>query len=185
MSRQTSITFLLGPSGVGKSTLGAWLAEDCDALHMEIDQYPSQDGIDAEGLREEWEAFLAGASAADLVAVIRRKISGANASGSVLSFPSGLVFSAGHLDSLAKARVIVVVLYGTAADCINAFLKREVEHRRVPAANLVEHWISNNRDSYVAFSRPEWAPFRVSAFREGKRVSRAKLVAEVRRRVGA
>jgi len=178
------IVFLLGPSGVGKSTLGQWLAEDSALLSLEIDRFPRGDGIDAEGLRKEWDSFFSGGSPAPLVAAIRSRVAEAKAAGAVLSFPSRLVLNASRLHELRDLGVTSLVLYGTAAACLNAFLEQEKMLKRV-AGDLVEFWFSQNRHSYFEFSRPEFAPFRVVAFQKDKRVSRADLVAEVQQRAAA
>jgi len=76
--------------------------------------------------------------------------------------------------------IVVVVLYGTGAECMDAFLARECATGRGLG---VDHWITNNRDIYAEFSRPDYAPYRVAAFDNGRHRSRAALVDEIRRRL--
>src|SRR5438105_14899601 len=99
------VVFLLGPSGAGKSTLSGWLAEDAFLFHLEIDPFPTGDGIDAAGLRAEWDSFLSGKSAGPLVAAILHKAASARAAGAVLSFPSRLLLSINQLSELRRAGV--------------------------------------------------------------------------------
>lgn len=177
------IVFLLGPSGAGKSTLASWLAEDSALLHLEIDAFPN-DGIDAAGLRAEWDSFWSNASASALVIAIQTRVAAAGTPGAVLSFPSTLVLSLTHLNVLRNAGVTSLVLYGSAAGCLDAFLEQDAKVRRVNG-DPVEHWLANNQHAYFTFSRPEYAPFRVAVFRNGGRVPREDLVAEVQRRAAA
>jgi hypothetical protein len=66
--------FVLGPSGVGKSSLGHWLERDLALLHLEHDIYPEPgNGIDALGLRAEWNAFHDRGDASALVKVLESK----------------------------------------------------------------------------------------------------------------
>src|SRR5262249_2354442 len=160
------IVFLLGPSGVGKSTLAQWLAEDVVLLYLEIDRYPNGDGIDVEGFRVEWDSFLSGGSPVPLVSLIRSRIAQEKATAAALSFPSTLVLSGSRLGELRDVGVTSLVLYGSAAACLNGFLEQEKLLKRV-AGDLVEFWLSRNRHSYFEFSRPDFAPFRVEAFRNG------------------
>jgi energy-coupling factor transporter ATP-binding protein EcfA2 len=177
------IVFLLGPSGAGKSTLASWLAEDSALLHLEIDVFPN-DGIDAAGLRAEWDPFWSDASASALVMAIQTRVAAAGTPGAVLSFPSTLFLTLTHLVALRDAGVTSLVLYGPAADCLDAFLAHEANVRRVNG-DPIEHWLANNRNTYFAFSRPEFAFFRVAVFRNGARVCREDLVAEVQHRAVA
>ena len=128
--------------------------------------------------------FPVGWAPDSLVAVIRSGISEAKAAGGVLSFPSTLVLSAARLNELRAAGVTSLVLYGSAAACLDSFLEQEKRLSRV-SAEPVGHWFANNQLPYLEFSRPEFAPFRLSVFRNGERVSRLDLVAEVQKRAAA
>src|SRR5207248_3072918 len=66
-----NIIFVLGPSGVGKSDLSKALAEKLDYEFYEIDQWPKVDGIDAHGLRDEWDEFCRSANAERLADLLR------------------------------------------------------------------------------------------------------------------
>jgi shikimate kinase len=179
------VVFLLGPSGAGKSTLGRWLAEDAKLHHLEIDQFPHADGIDTAGLRTEWEEFISGVAARPLVEAIRSRALAAGSSGAVLSFPSLLVLSAQQLSAVTREGVTVIILYCPASECIAAFLCGEKQRPRVQGTDPVHHWVSNNRDSYIAFSRPEFASIRLEVFRNGARTSRPALVSGVLERCAA
>jgi hypothetical protein len=172
-----SILFLMGPSGVGKSTLAGWIAKDLGLLHIEIDRFPEGDGIDLEGLRTEWDAFWNGRNMGPITSTLLTRASSADCSGVILSFPSGVVPSSEHLEAAEKARVRVIVLYGTGAECLGSFLRRELASGR----NLsVEHWIQNNALYYARFSEPRFAAHRLLVFERGEFQDRRKLVAKVK-----
>src|SRR5205807_2067632 len=121
------------------------------------------------GLRAEWDSFLSGKSAGPLVAAILHKAASARAAGAVLSFPSRLLLSINQLSELRRAGVTSVVLYGSTTECLEAFLAQEKRLGRVNG-DPVQHWLFNNQQAHVEFSRPEFAPFRLAAFRNGERV---------------
>lgn len=174
------IIFLVGPSGSGKTELGSWLAEDLKMLHLEIDRWPDGDGIDLEGLRPAWEAFLGNGQAATLAEVIRTRVAHARRQGAILSFPSVLVLSPALIRAAEQAGIQSFVVYGTGAQCLTAFLERE----RTTGRRLnQEHWLQNNSTSYMEYSREEFAPYRLGAFTEGGHRTRGDLVAEVETRL--
>jgi hypothetical protein len=169
--------FLFGPSGAGKSTLAAWVATDLGYLHLEIDCFPKGDGIDLEGLRVEWDCFWVRGDARPLARVLRVRARAGGRSGVILSFPSNVVLCSQHIAATARAGIRVLVLYGTGAECLEAFLERE----RASGRGLgVDHWILNNARAYAAFSAPIFAGLRVTAFEGGQFRTRAALVAEIK-----
>lgn len=174
------IVFLLGPSGSGKTTLGRWLAEDLRFLHLEIDRWPEGDGIDLAGLRAEWDAFLGSGQADNLAAAIRDRVSEAGRRGAVLSFSSMLLLDPDLIRAAERHGIRAFVLYGTAADCMQAFLNREQATGR---GLDQEHWRRNNTHTYIAYSGTEFAPDRLEAFSSGIPRGRHDLVAEVQRKV--
>jgi len=174
------IILLLGPSGSGKTTLGDWLAEDLQILHLEIDRWPDGDGIDLEGLRTEWDAFVGTGQAARLAAVIRDRVRRVGRQGAVLSFPSILVLSPALIRTAEQQGIRPFVLYGTGAECLDAFLERE---RKTGRRLGQKHWIQYNAYSYIAYSQEEFARHRLGTFASGERRQRADLVAEVKKKL--
>lgn len=178
--RPTPIVFLIGPSGAGKSTLAAWAAEELGLLHLEIDRYPHGDGADLEGLRPAWDAFWLDSDARALAAAVRDRAASGKAVGAILSFPSGVVPGDEQIDALAREDITLVVLYGSGAECFDAFLRRE--HTRTTRLG-VDHWIRHNANPYAALSAPRFAPFRLTVFDDGAFRSRAALVSAIERRL--
>ena len=182
MPQSINILFLLGPSGSGKTTLGNWLEEDTDFgwQHIEIDRWPEGDGIDLEGLRPEWDAFCTSANAKPLAITINARLASARFRGATLSFPSGVVLSNQHLIAAEQAGIGTLILYGTGADCMEAFLKRGRESRR---GLNEDHWKLNNAHSYAEISQPIYAKYRILAFDQGQRRERVALLKEIKGRL--
>jgi len=174
------IVFLLGPSGSGKTQLAVWVAEDLGFVNIEIDRWPEGDGIDLEGLRNEWNAFNLG-QPAELASKIRKRANGGQKqNGAVLSFPSKLVLPISIIENAESQGFRFFILYGTGAACLDAFLRRERQTRRELSA---DHWILNNARSYAEFSRPEFSKYRLMALGPSRHRTRGNLVAEVKRRL--
>lgn len=180
-SKALPALFVLGPSGAGKSSLGNALSARLGWLHVEFDQ-DSQDGVTKSGLREEWDAFYNEHQADRLAATLQCRATAGGKSGLVVSMPSLVVLMPKHITAATAAGISTIVLYGTGAECLQAFLQREVATGRSLTA---EHWISNNAVTYAIHSRPEYAAIRVSAFCFGSRRPVEEVVAEVCCRVGA
>ena len=174
------IVFLLGPSGAGKSTLGRWLAEDCGFHHIEIDRRVEGDGIDLAGLRPEWDAFYLNGEVTGLASSIRDRVSNVGATGAVLSFNSMLCLDPRTIQAAERQGIRTFILYGSAADCLHTFLRREEAMR----SGLDQaHWLRNNAQTYIEHSRTEYSPYRLRTFVMGKHRVRNEIVAEVQTRL--
>jgi|ERR1035438_3903464 adenylate kinase family enzyme len=161
MKRTNEILFVLGPSGSGKSDFAKFLEKQNRWLRLEIDQFPKGDGIDINDLRQQWDLFYPARNAIELAKELRKRTDEAGRTRCVISFPSGLVLSPGHIAAAEEASIQVVYLYGSAAHCVNAFLERE----RISGRNLdFNHWLLNNRESYLAMSDPVFERYRVHVF---------------------
>jgi len=173
--------FVLGPSGVGKSSLGHWLLDDLAMLHLEHDIYPEPgDGIDSLGLRAQWNPFCACGDASALVKLLEGRAAEAGKTGTVLTFSGVVVLPPDILRRAEVAGIATVVLYGSGSACVNAFLTRE----KATGRNLgFEHWVLNNNRCYMALSSPEFAPWRIDAFVDEVHRDRGDLVDQVRDRL--
>jgi adenylate kinase len=67
------IVFLVGLSGVGKTTVAGWLESDLSFVHLNIDRDDGHDGIAMSGLRVEWNTFLRTLDAKILAVAIRKQ----------------------------------------------------------------------------------------------------------------
>ncbi len=150
------IWFVLGPSGTGKSCFGKYLNNIKNFYHMEIDQF-HQDGIDVHGLRQVWDAYYKKFEPCGLIKEIKRRTKKSGKSNCVLTFPGNLILTKNHISAVSE-NISIIYLYGSAARCIIAFLKREQETNR----NLkLEHWIKYNHTTYITISEPEFESNRV------------------------
>ena len=165
---------ILGPSGVGKSSFGEWLAAERNWLHLEIDRYP-EDGIDLHNLRAEWNEFCERGNPGLLAKVLRERLAPSSKINCVLTFPGCLVLPPERIISAANAGVRTIYLYGSAAHCITAFLKRE---EKTDSPLGLDHWISNNHEngSYIEMSKPALAPYRIHVFTHmGDRIQQVEV----------
>lgn len=183
------IFFILGPSGVGKTTLCDHLALH-GMLHINFDR-PDCNGVDQEGLRSEWNAFLDDRNPQTLAEAIRHRVRGAARGGATITCPSGIVPSATtdaigprlcrrYLSQLSATGFCTVILYGSRDDCIRAFLRREAGSGRGLGQN---HWDENNHYWAHKFQPTDFAEKIVLTFRNGAHRPLAELVAEILSRV--
>lgn len=164
-----NIWFILGPSGVGKTHVSHFVAEQKNWLHLEIDQFSIQgiDSYDIEGtefhdLRLEWDIFRKLKLAKPLIKKIIRKYEEAGKAGAILSFPSTIVLSLAHIKRLAR-EVEVIYLFGEQEFCINSFLQREDRLKRGLGLST---WQGANRSMYLALSDPRLQLYAVNVFNE-------------------
>lgn len=160
MSKSYWTFFILGPSGAGKSCFSQYLNKEINWLHLEIDQF-TNDGIAVHDLRREWDAFYISRDPGDLSEALCERTVRADKPGCVVSFPGNLVLSPEHITAAEKASIEVAYLYGSAAHCVNSFLKRE--HKSGRRLDLY-HWLSNNSRAYLEMSHPRFEPYRVHVF---------------------
>jgi shikimate kinase len=166
--------FVLGPSGVGKSDLSKALAERLEFEFYEIDQRP-KDGIDAHGLRDEWDEFYGSANPERLLNLLRGRIDTAGKQGIVLGFPGKLILNGSRLGSL-KGKVRVVYLAGREGQCLDAFLARE---RQTGRGLDALYWAHNNQSIFDFLRTDEAKPHIVLAFDERARRNTEQVLAEI------
>jgi len=127
-------------------------------------------------IRHEWKLFYQQKNTLPLVRALRQRMTSANKTNCILTFSSEQVMSPEHIRVCAPS-IQICYLYGSAAHCINAFLRRELETGRRLDIN---YWNLNNRDSYTKMSVPSLEPYRVHVFTsEGQHRSHADIWVEV------
>ena len=155
MSQAAPVFLVFGPSGSGKSSLGARMAQEFKFQHLEIDRFP-EDGIDLEALRPEWDAFWHRREALPLSQVVDGRAQAIGCRGAVLTFPGNAVPSPAHLAAASIVGMTPVILYGEVSECLSAFLMREKSSGR----DLGEsHWRLNNTAAHSAFGASPLAPY--------------------------
>jgi hypothetical protein len=183
-TRSTEVHLVFGPSGAGKSTVGNFASRRLNWLHLEIDRFgsvdqPIDDGIDHYNLRTPWNTFWNSLESQLLISELAARAQMAARDHCILTFPSDVVPGPQHL---ADPALQVHILYGTAADCLRAFLCRE---SRLARGIDETHWQTHNAESYICFSRPYFEKHRIRAFSVNGRHRHPPLVlAEMRRAVG-
>jgi hypothetical protein len=150
MSKPAPIIFILGPSGVGKTTLGNALADHLGMVHILFDGADGGDGVDVANLRSEWKSLLAAKDPRPLAEEVRRRIKTSGHSGVVISCPSGIMpaedrkalpwyFSRSPLAKLEECGVRCVTLIGPLVACQEAAMNRA--NGRVVTTST---WLLNN-----------------------------------------
>jgi hypothetical protein len=173
--------FLLGPSGVGKTTFGDWLGAR-RYLHIPIDRPDRRDGIDVAGLRDLWNKLGQG-DPGPMADELQDRADAKGKKGCVLTFPSVTFFPLNWVDLLAKHDIAVRYLYGHKELCITAFLGRERHPQRDRA-----FWLHNNK-SYEAMGAADLAPYRVDTItlskkrRKGRRIGKRLTGREIAKRL--
>lgn len=127
-------TFILGPSGSGKSAVASHLAKSDNLLWLELDL--CTEGTAYHGIRTEWEDFLDHARPQPLASKLDAMATLAEKGAVVLSFPGYSIFEPRHMRA-ARGHFRIAYLTGTKDQCLQAFLDREARNgRQLPR----EHW---------------------------------------------
>jgi hypothetical protein len=163
--------FLLGPSGVGKTTFGDWLGANrkYQYLHLAVDRGEKDDGLTAEGLIKLWDQLTQG-NPAPLARKLQDLAESKGEKSCALTFPSVTFFPAASIDHLAEHNIAVRYLYGPKESCIENYVRRENRPDRDRA-----FWCQNNR-LYEKMGAPELAPYRVDIIDpSGKRLTESEI----------
>ena len=171
----TLIWLVFGPSGVGKSCFGKWLALEQNWMHLEIDQHPL-DGIDSYKLRPEWEEFYTNrGSALPLRQAIEERMGGVRTAHCVLTFPGCFALDQRHITAADHEGMRIVNLYGSEKQCLERFLERE----RLSGRKLDRDWWEGKRgDVFEKLRAPISARHTIDVFTgSGTRKSHAEIFA--------
>ncbi len=173
------VIFLAGLSGTGKSTLAEWVAAELRFWHLDLDRWDAEAG-GAPDLGAEWAAFWLRLEPAALAAMIRDRARAAGRAGAILSFPSHAIFTRARIDAAASAGIDVVILYGPASRCLEAFLAREAATGRGLGR---DHWWRYNAEALARYGQTDYADVRLDAFRpDGSRPESHQLFTTIRTR---
>jgi adenylate kinase family enzyme len=170
---------LFGPSGVGKSTVSKWLAEDLALLCYNADGSQEND-IDRQGLRSEWDDYWNNGQPKRLYEILIEKAKAHQRIGTVLSLPS-LAPNFQVLEASEQIQLKSVVLFASINECIGSFLIREWNWQS-GLDGAINHWkdYNINNGSYNEMKQEKYNPFRVLTMVNGKRRDRAIVVSEIR-----
>jgi len=167
---------LVGPSGAGKTTIGAWAAEDLGLLWLEADVW-NADGITRHRLRAQWNAFYENRNPRRLANTLSLRAKKNNRVGTMLTLPSPVILSPAHVEAAAEHGLTVVVAWGTLENCVEAFNIRERQH---PRGIDVSHWHHFNDACLVEYAKSCYVPLRLETFNaDGSRRFRSEIVREL------
>ena len=154
--------FVLGPSGVGKSSFGQYLADTKNWLHIELDQF-DKNGIDKFDLRKEWNILYNSGDSAALIKELTKRAGEKEKRRCVLTFHGNVILPKTLIENVTD-KIKVIYFYGSAARCIAAFLRREQETGRKLE---LDHWVIHNCATYIQMSSPDFEANRVYVFTQG------------------
>lgn len=164
MAESNPILFVLGPSGVGKSSISKGLEKHHRFLHIDIDKNRNRiRGFELNHFPAEWDEDINGIDFAALATEIYRRVTIKQSAGAVVSFPTIHVFSAEQLEAAFRVGITTVVLWATQEQCIEARRKRGQEKGRKPFS--VDDYKKKNRGSFEAYARSEYGQYRIEVFR--------------------
>jgi hypothetical protein len=167
---------LVGPSGAGKKTIGAWAAEDLGLLWLEADAWRAG-GIVRARLLPQWRAFYENRNPRRLANTLGLRATKNDRAGTILTLSSLVILSPAHVAAAAEHGLTVVVAWGTIENCVEAFNSRE---RQNPRGIGIDHWHRCNDASFAEYARSGYGPLRLETFnRDGSRRVRAEIMREL------
>jgi hypothetical protein len=156
------LLFLVGPSGVGKSTVAEPLCGELALYHVDADR----DRLKDHGLRDEWQEFWTGMNSAPIADALHGIASRERRAGVLLSLPSNKkrVLYPRHVEAAHRTGIDVVVLWGAEELCKSARRDRDVELGMRWDEGVYD---ARNRRAFATYGRPEYERLRVETFDEG------------------
>jgi hypothetical protein len=176
MLNEPRLLFLVGPSGVGKSTVAERVCSELHLYHLDADRDP----LKAHGIRDEWQEFWTGENPGPIADALHAIASREGRAGVLLSLPANKkrVLHPGHVDAARRAGIKVVVLWGSKEFCKEARRIRDVQDG-IPWNE--SRYDTRNRRTFEVYTGPAYDGLRVDVFEEdGSRRPREAVVAAVR-----
>jgi len=170
------VLFILGPSGVGKSSFGGYLESQHSWLHLEADP-ASGGGIEFLELRTEWDAFFRYKQISPLESKLRKRTREIGAAGCVITFSGSVVLDKHQISLAQNASIELACLYGAEEFCLRAFNKRERESGRRLAQS---HWLKYSPPIFEWMEQSFAKDLRINVFDEaGNRRSAREILYDI------
>lgn len=149
------IIFVLGLSGIGKTSTSEALRKKCALRHIDMDRSNSFKRI---GLPNEWDADIEQVDFAAFTDHVRSTLRDEDR-GVILSFPTTYRFTRKQIDSAATRGIAVVILWGPFECCAKARRERqEARGKGTPSASRYERL---NKPTFDLYARGDYDNFRV------------------------
>jgi adenylate kinase family enzyme len=179
-SFRKKIWFILGPSGVGKSTFSIYLSHQLDWHHLETDNPVAHDDWkDNYGLKEKWVSYLKNDDGRLLVEKLTKLFVEADKAGVIVSLPS-YPLSLKHI-RVVKDNIRIVYLYGNEENCLRSFRDRE---SKKPRGLDDSHLHGCNDPLFNPTWQADLLPYRIDMFNEyGVRRKKEEVFAELLARI--
>ena len=149
---EPNVLFVYGMSATGKTYFGKYLKRERDWIFIEVDMSSpgNGDGIDASGLRAQWNHFLSTSDATPLLAELSSRAKRAKSPGVVMCFPSRRELENRHVSAI-KDKIALVYFIGKEEYCLREFRDREENLQRTLDP---DHWQKKQSGYRCSVGRP-------------------------------
>ena len=175
------IIFLMGPSGIGKTTLANCVAAEWNYIHIDYDQWGGDENV-FKPLRDGWESFKLSCNVKQFRDLIENTIPD-TATGAVLSFPSDdMMADLSVMEQAKETGLHIFIMYADANICRQTFIEREKTNGRgLP----VEHWDKCNSHIYESgYLTSAHMPYLLEAYTSaGQRRTKDDLLSEIKKQI--
>ena len=152
------IVFVLGLSGIGKTSTSGALGKKYALRHINMDRSKAFKRI---GLPNEWDTDIERVDFAALADHVRSCLKNEDR-GAILSFPTIYRFTREQLDSAAAQGICVGILWGPFECC--AMARRERQEARGKGTPSAIRYERLNKPTFDMYSRGVYERFRVKTF---------------------
>jgi hypothetical protein len=171
---------IFGPSGVGKTSFGNFLGGTGKYVHLDFDRYKEgKYGIGEEKLTSEWSLLCECQDPSALREILNDRAS--NKFGCIMTFASAFYFfgpaleclkcnklsfhfSSNAIELLDGYDLHCVYLLGTAEQCTEAYINREIVCGERDRTSLRADWERFNRIPYERMTAKSLAKYRIDVF---------------------
>ena len=170
--------FILGLSGIGKTTTSQALADRHSLRHIDMDH---TNCFERMGLPSTWDSDLKNVDFAVLAPHILNKLKVGD-EGAVLSFPTDYRFDSEQIAAAAAHGISIIILWGPLEGCWESRRKRQESRHKGTPSKL--KYYTKNQATHELYSHDKFATHRVQALNvDGSRPPVDHVLAESAMRV--